>query len=48
MNFNRELILKLLIEIDKQLTLKASIHIIGGSAASLAYNSKDGTKDIDT
>lgn len=48
MIFNRELILKLLREIDKQLSKKAALYVIGGSAANLAYDSKDGTKDIDT
>src|SRR5690606_4155247 len=46
--FNRDLLIELLQRIDKELEASAKLYIIGGSAACLAYDSKLGTKDIDT
>jgi len=48
MTFNKDALLKLLDMIDEELEKKAKIHIIGGSALTIAFGSKKGTKDIDT
>lgn len=46
--YNRDVLIELLQKIDKELASPAKLYVIGGSAACLAYDSKIGTKDIDT
>lgn len=42
------MLISLLEKIDIELEREAKLYIIGGSAACLAYNAKNATKDIDT
>lgn len=46
--FNRNELIKFLELLDKELQCQASLYIIGGSAACIAFDSKHATKDIDT
>ena len=46
--YDRQALIDFLHKIDDELYREAKIYIVGGSAACLAYDSKDGTKDIDT
>lgn len=46
--YNRDILIELLQKIEEELASSAKLYVIGGSAACLAYDSKAGTKDIDT
>lgn len=48
MIFNRKTLLEFFKELDKELKQSVKLFVIGGSAASIAFNSKEGTTDIDT
>lgn len=48
MIFNREALLEFFNALDNELKEPVELFVIGGSAASIAFNSKDGTTDIDT
>lgn len=45
--FDKKLLLEVFSKIDKELEQKSNLYLIGGAAASIAYNSKSGTIDID-
>lgn len=48
MIYNKNQIIEFLLKIDEQLVNNAEIHIIGGAASAIAYNSKEATQDVDT
>lgn len=48
MIFNRETLLDFFNKLDKELIQPVELYVIGGAAASIAFNAKEGTRDIDT
>lgn len=46
--FDKEKLLDFFVKLDQELNEKIPLYIIGGAAATIAYDSKHGIKDIDT